>query len=155
MVQKERAVLKDSEFVAWFSKIDKNMFPLVGEKGANLGELFLHKFPVPNGFVVTSEAYVSFLKSSKLYEKIKSILEKLDLKNSELVEEAAKKIKTLIKNSEFPEDLKEEIIDSYAVLGSNKIEIERGSARDILNRAYEPTFVSIRSSPCFKNSKNL
>src|SRR5690606_3268958 len=145
---KEREKL---EFIVWFSKVDEGSKNLVGEKGYNLGRLFSKNFPVPNGFIVTTEAYLNFLKSSELYDKIKSILEKINFKDDSLIFRASNEIKSLILNAEFPEELKEEIIDSYSVLGANKIEIEKGSARDILNNAYEPTFVSIRSSISHKN----
>ncbi|MBS3084334.1 hypothetical protein J4411_00265 [Candidatus Pacearchaeota archaeon] len=156
MVQREDAEegkIKNTEFVRWFSKIDKSMISLVGEKAANLGEIYNNKFPVPNGFVITSEAYENFLFSSKISEKINSLLNNLDTKNNELLISASEKIKKLVVNSELPEELKEEIIDSYQVLGSNKIEIERGSAYDILNNATEPIFVSVRSSLCFKSHR--
>jgi len=146
---------KNAEFVKWFSKIDKSLISLVGEKGAILGELFLNKLPVPNGFVVTSEAYRKFLISSGLESKIKILLANVNLDNSKEIEEISSKIKNLIENSEFPEEIKEEIIDSYTILGTNKIEIEKGSARDILNNASEPVFVSVRSSICFKNSEKI
>ncbi len=40
-------------------EIDTRMLPLVGGKAANLGELIAARFPVPPGFCVTTEAYVT------------------------------------------------------------------------------------------------
>jgi len=45
----------------WFKDIDKNDIPLVGGKGANLGELVKAGIPVPDGFVVTAKAYFILL----------------------------------------------------------------------------------------------
>ena len=160
MVQKEEAknvkggAEKETEFIKWFSKTDKGMVSLAGKKGANLGELFSHRIPVPDGFIVTTKAYKNFLKSSGVREKIEELLKGLDFDNSDSVNEFSKKVGDLVKKSEFPEKLKEEIVDSYTVLGANKLEIEKGSARDILNNAAEPTFVSVRSSTPFRASKS-
>lgn len=157
MAQKKRGEINEgknnAEFIRWFSKSGMKDNSLLGKKGANLGELYNLKLPVPDGFIVTTEAYTNFLNSSKIDEKIKSILDGLDFGNDETVLSASKKIKELILNSEFPEELKEEIVDSYQILGTNKIEIEKGSARDILNNATEPIFVSVRSSVDFKALK--
>ena len=53
---------KKGDFIKWFSEISKDSVPLVGGKGANLGEIFNLKVPVPPGFVVTTEAYKYFMK---------------------------------------------------------------------------------------------
>ncbi|MCR4327524.1 MAG: hypothetical protein NUV46_03005 [Nanoarchaeota archaeon] len=155
MGEMENEVEKSTEFVKWFSKADKTSTSLTGFKGSKLGELFIHKFPVPNGFVVTSEAYRNFLDSSGLFEKISALLSKTNLDDINSVEEVSPKIKELILHSELPEELKEEILDSYSVLGTNKLEIEKGSARDILNNASEPVFVAVRSSVCFKSDRKI
>ena len=144
---------KSPEFVKWFSKINKDMNSIVGEKGANLGELYSNKFPVSNGFIITGEAYSNFLVASKLDEKIINLFEGIDIEDHEIFSNAIKKIKEIFSNSELPEEMKEEIIDSYQILGTNKLEIEKGSALDILNNATEPIFVSVRSSLCFKSER--
>jgi pyruvate,water dikinase len=48
---------QDGKVIAWFAEVDKEYLPLVGGKGANLGELAKAKIPVPPGFIVTAEAY--------------------------------------------------------------------------------------------------
>ena len=53
-----------------FSEISRKDLPTAGGKGANLGEMFQAKIPVPEGFVVTAQAYFTFLDSTDLREKI-------------------------------------------------------------------------------------
>ncbi|MEA3414390.1 MAG: PEP/pyruvate-binding domain-containing protein [Nanoarchaeota archaeon] len=134
------------KFVKWFSELKKTDKKIVGEKGANLSEIYNSRFPVPRGFVITIQGYEEFLLQSGLKEKIKELLQNLDYNNSERLKEACEKIRKLIINAEFAEELKEEILDSYENLGTDKVEIEQGSAYEILNNANEPPFVSIRSS---------
>jgi phosphoenolpyruvate synthase/pyruvate phosphate dikinase len=138
--------ITSNEFVKWFSKLNSKDILEVGEKGANLGELFNLKIPVPNGFVVTTKAYDEFLEKSKIKDKIQSFLGQIDINNSEQLENYISSIRSLILKAEFPEELKEEILDSYENLGTNKVEIEKGSAFDILNSAVESVFVAVRSS---------
>jgi pyruvate,water dikinase len=72
-----------SRFVAWFSEIDKDDVALVGGKGANLGEMTKAKFPVPNGFIVTSEAYYAFIRENDFSTKIKHLLETTNFDKSD------------------------------------------------------------------------
>ncbi len=143
-------VTESGKFVKWFSKLNSKDVLEAGEKGANLGELFNMKLPVPNGFVVTTYAYDYFLEKSGIKEKINSFLSQIDVKNNEQLENYISNIKNLILRTEFPEELKEEILDSYEHLGTDKLEIEKGSALDILNNAAEPIFVAVRSSLPFE-----
>jgi len=51
----------DKNYTLFFDEISKKDLPIVGGKGANLGELTRAGFPVPHGFCVTTEAYQSFI----------------------------------------------------------------------------------------------
>ena len=69
------------EDIVWFKDVDRNDVPYVGGKGANLGELRKIGAPVPDGFIVTSQAYFKNLKASGALDRIKSILYDLDVEN--------------------------------------------------------------------------
>jgi phosphoenolpyruvate synthase/pyruvate phosphate dikinase len=47
-----------------FSAISASDLPLVGGKGANLGEMTQAGFPVPPGFCVTTVAFRQFMQAS-------------------------------------------------------------------------------------------
>ena len=64
--------------VVWFKEVDKDDVALVGGKGANLGEMTKAGFPVPNGFILTSNAYFDYLKVNKLEDRIKKALKHFD-----------------------------------------------------------------------------
>ena len=57
---------KNNKLLVWFNGVDKDDVGLVGGKGANLGEMVKAGFPVPPGFIVTSQAYFQFIKINKL-----------------------------------------------------------------------------------------
>ena len=65
--------------ILWFKEIHFEDVPLVGGKGANLGEMYNIGIPVPNGFVVTAEAYYKFVKDNDLKKKLGDILKTTDI----------------------------------------------------------------------------
>lgn len=69
--------------ILFFNEIDKTMLPLVGGKGANLGEMTRAGFPVPKGFCLTTHVYDAFAAGLQLEglpaERARSILEKKGL----------------------------------------------------------------------------
>lgn len=101
------------KYVVWFKDVDKEDIPLVGGKGANLGEMTKAGFPVPNGFIVTSDAYYHFIEVNKLKDKIRSYLHNLDVSNSKTLEQASVKVKRLIISSPIPKDVALEVFKAY------------------------------------------
>ncbi len=49
------------KYVLPFEEIDCHCLPIVGGKGANLGEMSKAGFPVPPGFCITTTAYRHFM----------------------------------------------------------------------------------------------
>src|SRR3989344_2355778 len=110
--------MKKYQFIAWFEEIDKNDIGTVGGKGANLGEMFKAKIPVPYGFVITSQSYFRFIKETGLEKKIRYQLRNLDHHNSNLLNSIAKNIQKLILHERIPEDIAREIIFAYTELAA-------------------------------------
>src|SRR3989344_9074034 len=123
MARANRAIL-------WFSEIDKDDIPLVGGKGANLGEIARAEFPVPDGFVITAAAYFAFLRENKLMTKIRHLLSTVHFERPDSLLRVSSLIKKEIVHGEVSEKLKEELFFSYEKLGG------------ILNNA----LVAVRSS---------
>ena len=101
------------KFVVWFKDVDHEDIPLVGGKGANLGEMTKAGFPVPNGFIITSQAYYHFIEVNKLKDKIRSYLHNLDVNNSKNLEQASQKTKHLIISSPIPKEIAQQIFKAY------------------------------------------
>ena len=110
MTKKEKNIL-------WFQEVDKDDIPLVGGKGANLGEMAKAGFPVPRGFIVTSKAYFDFLEENKLKSKIHQELKKINIEDPQTFNEVSEKIKNLILNGQISSSLAKEIIFNYLKLG--------------------------------------
>lgn len=106
-----------SETILWFSEVDKHDIPFVGGKGANLGEMTQAGFPVPNGFVITSQTYFRYVKANNFTVKIKHLLDTANYDKPESLQQVSTHIKKLIASGDVPEDIVKEIFSSYKKLG--------------------------------------
>ncbi len=133
------------EFIKWFSELNKDSVKIAGGKGANLAEIYNLKIPVPPGFVVTAQAYDYFIEKAGIKEKIMEILGKINYEDTKQLNESTQQIRELIEKAEFPEEIKEEIIESYENLDVKDEHIKE-DALNILKTSTEPLFVAVRSS---------
>lgn len=101
------------KYIKWFNEIDKEDIPLVGGKGANLGELTIKGVDVPPGFCVTATAYSDFIEKSNLQGEIVEVLEGLDVEDSVQLQERSAAIRALIIRKEMPADIEQEIVEAY------------------------------------------
>ncbi len=110
--------MSDKPFILWFNEIGIDDVPLVGGKNASLGEMYQHLsskgVKVPNGFAITAEAYKHLLKDAGIEDAIKEALADLDTSDINNLRERGKKVREIILNAKFPEDLEEEIKKAYA-----------------------------------------
>lgn len=150
---KEVKVRLEDKYVKWFSDIDKEDVKLVGGKAANLGEMLKIGMPVPQGFVITSEAYSYFLEQTGLKEKIYKKLKDLDVEDTEQLEKTSNEIQKMIIGEELPEDLEGEIIEAYETLSIDKNTLQQASKNvaSILKLS-DSAFVAVRSSATAEDS---
>ena len=138
---------KDRKNLVWFEDVDKNDLPLVGGKGANLGELTKAGIPVPPGFIVTTVSYFNFLEEAGLREEIEKILEPLDTNNSQQLLQISTKIKDAITSAEMPQDIADEIREAYKKLGGLVAVRSSATAEDLPDASFagqQSTFLNIQ-----------
>lgn len=111
---------RDQQFILWFHELRNTDVKLVGGKNASLGEMYSLLTPkgvrIPNGFAVTAAAYFHFLDSNGIRDQIKDILSTLDTTDMKNLAIRGAKVRQLITESEFPADLRQEIVDNYRKL---------------------------------------
>ena len=138
---------KDRKNLVWFEDVDKNDLPLVGGKGANLGELTKAGIPVPPGFIVTTVGYFNFLEEAGLREEIEKVLEPLDTNNSQQLLQISTKIKDAITSAEMPQDIADEIREAYKKLGGLVAVRSSATAEDLPDASFagqQSTFLNIQ-----------
>ena len=93
---------------------------LVGGKNASLGEMIqnLEKLGVniPGGFALTVDSYWEFIRFNKLDKVIRSLIKGMEKDNLVSLRKTGLEIRQIIRNGEWPEDLKLEIQKRYAQL---------------------------------------
>lgn len=150
--------MRANPFILWFKEISISDVGLVGGKNASLGEMYRelgkNGIKVPNGFAVTAHAYRYFLDHSSIGPKIQKELDKLNIKDMNKLAETGRKIRDLIRNCEFPEDLREAIIEAYRTLSSTYNEGDAdvavrssATAEDLPDASFagqQETFLNIR-----------
>jgi len=141
--------------ILWFKEVDKDDIPLVGGKGANLGELTKAGLPVPPGFIVTAQAYFNFVKATGLDKTIKKDLAGLDPEDSKKLNQVALKIQKAIMAKLMPGVLAKQIIKSYQELymkGASNIFVavrSSATAEDLPTASFagqQKTFLNISGS---------
>lgn len=120
--------------IVWLSDVSKKDISLVGGKGANLGEM-LSKFPIPNGFCVSVNAYDYFLEKNDLKETVFKLLKKIDVDDTKKLESIAEKIRKTILAKELPADLVFEIKKNYALLENKKVAVRSSATAEDLPTA--------------------
>jgi len=134
--------------IVWFSEITKKDIPIVGGKGANLGEMTNAGIPVPPGFIVTATAYFDFLKRTKITDKIHKLLKPLDTNDSKQLQQIAEKMQQVILEADMPPELATEIREAYTKLGRGLVAVRSSATAEDLPEAsfagQQSTFLNVR-----------
>ena len=112
-----------------FTTLRRTDVPIVGGKGANLGEMTAAGLPVPPGFVLTIDAYQRFYESNALRERIADELKHLDADDPAALEASAKRLRQLITDGTVPGDLRREIENAYDHLAPDEAPDPRVAVR--------------------------
>jgi len=117
------ATLTQTTYVRWFAEIGLEDIPSVGGKNASLGEMVRslgeQGVRVPNGFAITADAYREFLRASGVDREIRKILSDLDTRDFDNLHERGARARQAILAAEFPEDLKDAILEAYQQLSQD------------------------------------
>ncbi len=133
--------------VVWFKEVTKNDIPLVGGKGANLGEMTRAKIPLPPGFIVTADAYYDFIQNAGLAPKITAVLKGLDTNDSKKLQQASAQIKQLILSAPMPPETARAIEEAYIKMGVGLVAVRSSATAEDLPEAsfagQQSTFLNI------------
>jgi pyruvate,water dikinase len=113
--------------VLWLDDIRSDDLETVGGKAASLGEMTAADLPVPPAFVVTADTYRRFLDETAIADELFDIVE-VDTDDSSALADAADQAQTLIKETEMPASIREEIMGSYTEIGEDTPVAVRSSA---------------------------
>jgi len=150
--------MQDERFILPLDAVRLSDIDRVGGKCASLGEMIGNLsslgVKIPNGFVITTEAYYQFLAQSGLEEIIKTEIDKIDFSNIESLRRGGSRIRQLISNSRFPHELSHRIIAAYEALsqsynqpGTDVAVRSSATAEDLPDASFagqQETFLNVR-----------
>jgi pyruvate,water dikinase len=128
--------MRSTVYVTDLNKVGLKDLELVGGKNASLGEMLQNLsqlgIHIPNGFVVTVNAYREFLRYNNLEEKIYDIISQINVGDIESLRRCGQQVRELIRNAKFPVSMTKSVVDKY-------FELSRQYGQEI-------TDVAVRSS---------
>lgn len=109
--------IKESDFTVKMKDIKRQMRHIVGNKVAQLGEVKNRlDLLVPDGFAISTWAYKVFLEKYGLQEKISRKISEVDITNHRSLIDKSLEIQKLIRSSQIPDELADEIKEAYIEL---------------------------------------
>jgi len=114
--------------IAWFEELRKSDTEIAGGKGANLGELTSGGFPVPEGFVVTAEAYLAAMDAAGVRAALKDASSSVDADDAALVAETCEHLRETVRGAPVPDFVRDEVLAAYHRLGEEMLVAVRSSA---------------------------
>ncbi len=111
----------NTELLLWLDQIGIKDIGKVGGKNASLGEMLRHLtsngIRVPEGFAVTTKAFMEFVTAANLEARVEKILDGIDPDNPADVAPRGKAVRRAFLDAEFSDELRREIGYGYWELG--------------------------------------
>ena len=123
--------------------------PRVGGKGANLGELITAGLPVPDGFVVTADAFIEALEGAGVRAELRKKFAEVAPDAPDFAERCAE-LRRKVRDVPLPATTRDELAAAYARLGADCWVAVRSSAtaEDAASTSFagmHETFTNVRS----------
>lgn len=134
-----------------FEELGRHDVQSAGGKGANLGELTRAGLPVPPGFVLSTEAYDSFVASHELLPQIINLVSEIDQERPDSYATASEAITHLILGEAIADEMASKILDAYHRLvgeGADAVAVRSSATAEDLPTAsfagQQETFLNIK-----------
>lgn len=108
-----------NKLCVWLEEVRNTDIPIVGGKGASLGEMINAELPVPRGFVVTAQAFRKFIEDTGISDRLFKGLN-VDVDDPRELARAEEFAKGLIRDQPIPGDIEKAIRDYYATLSKRE-----------------------------------
>ncbi len=126
---------------------ERAMLENAGGKGANLAKLARAGFPVPDGFILTSEAYRRYLQANELAAGIHQALNAVSADGPAELERLSAGIRSSFAEGELPPELASAILEGYRRLGGGPVAVRSSAtAEDLPEMSFagqQDTFLNV------------
>jgi pyruvate,water dikinase len=125
----------------------------VGGKGLNLSRLYCEGFPIPQGFVLTTEAYRFFVTENQLEQQISAILESRVEETPEAFQILSEQIRGLFQTAVIPGTLREQALKEFKALKAKAVAVRSSAtAEDLPDQSFagqQDTFLNVHGEEDF------
>jgi len=145
-----------ADYVVWFDQLGMQDVERVGGKNASLGEMISHLssagVSVPGGFATTAAAYREFLAHDGLDQRIRQLLDELDVDDVQQLARTGEAIRQAIMEAPFPPALDRALEEAWQVLTRDHPDMavavrSSATAEDLPDASFagqQETFLNIR-----------
>jgi phosphohistidine swiveling domain-containing protein len=130
--------------------------PVAGGKGTNLVRLARAGFPVPPGFVVTTDAYHAFVEANYLQERILALVNAIRPDDPAALDGAAAQIHEWFRKSDMPDDLVTALLLAYANLRGRPVAVRSSAtAEDLPDLSFagqQDTYLNVVGPESLRNA---
>ncbi|AXX97965.1 phosphoenolpyruvate synthase [Profundibacter amoris] len=155
----------DNRNIIWFEKLSRTDVGLVGGKNSSLGEMVSNLsqagIKVPAGFATTADAYRAYMTYNHLDDLIATTLsQEADGKIS--LQKAGETIRAAIIKGDWPQDIRDSLIESYQKLGKRSGDDElpvavrsSATAEDLPDASFagqQETYLNVRGEKALLNT---
>lgn len=112
--------MKAEKFILKLVEASITDIDLVGGKNASLGEMLQHLgsrgIMIPDGFIVTAEAYYQFISYNQLDSIIDDIVNATDIEDLQQLSACGSQVRKLIQDGRFPAIMEDQMTNAYKAL---------------------------------------
>ncbi len=109
-----------AKYVRNYESVGMADVALVGGKNASLGEMIQglagKGVKVPDGFIITADAYSELIATGDTEQELKALLDKVDARNTDDLSQRGQQARSLIKKAGIPAAVEKEICKAYQAL---------------------------------------
>jgi pyruvate,water dikinase len=105
---------------------------VVGGKGANLARLATAKFPVPDGFLLTTHAYRAFGEKAELADWLLDQIRSTQTDDPDALEATSAQIRARFRQTELPMEMADQIRRRYAEMGQPPVAVRSSATAEDL-----------------------
>lgn len=148
------------KYIRRFNEVGIKDISLVGGKNASLGEMYQSLRPkgvrLPEGFIVTADAFTRLFEENELSKAVYEKLDALDTQDIAKLEKAGREIRELINSAGLPIEISTDIRNAYSELcqfvGENDVDVavrSSATAEDLEDASFagqQETFLNVRGT---------
>jgi pyruvate,water dikinase len=135
-----------------FTEFNGEGIAALGGKGCNICKMAEAGFPVPEGFVVTTEVFRDFLNYNGIEKRILDELKKIEKGNLQAVKRTSETIKKLIIKAKFPVHSEKEVMGAYRSLRADYVAVRSSAVAEDSEKA---TWAGELESYLYVTEKNI